>query len=618
MLEKRRVASGRSDGGLLADARQEEAARRLDAARQERDSFRARFVAAERDRARLAAQLALVERVDAASVERPEWLAPPKRAKAEHHATLTMLLTDAHFDEVVDPAQVDGLNAYNREIAGLRLRRCFERAILLGRHYLGGVKYDGFALLLGGDMFSGNIHEELARTNADTLFGSLLHWIGPVVAGVGMLADEFKRVHVVGVPGNHGRQTQKPIAKNRATDNLDWLLYRLMQREMARDQRVTWDVPAAADAHVRVYDTKYLLTHGDQFRGGSGISGALAPLLLGSHRKTRRQAAAGRPYDYMVMGHWHQHIFLPSRGLIVGGCLKGYDEYAYVCQPVGTRVLTRDLRWVAAEKLASGDELWAFSEDSVAERGQPRPFRVWQAGEVLASHVEPRRVLRVRLESGRELFATPEHRWLARRRSGKPTRWVRASNLVGRRGGTWEIGRFLEPWEREESWSGGWVAAMFDAEGSFGWRHGQSNLTYTQNEGPTLERMRAELSARGYRWHETGKERTCKGLVVAGAMRDKLALLGAVGAERLISKIEPGNRLQTSDWDRVVDVSDGGIMDVVVIATTTGTYFADGYGSHNCNFEPEPAQQALWITTPERGITFSAPVFVQDRKAEGW
>ena len=130
--------------------------------------------------------------------------------------------------------------------------------------------------------------------------------------------------------------------------------------------------------------------------------------------------------------------------------------------------------------------------------------------------------------------------------------------------------------------------------------------------------MRAELSARGYRWHETGKERTCKGLVVAGAMRDKLALLGAVGAERLISKIEPGNRLQTSDWDRVVDVSDGGIMDVVVIATTTGTYFADGYGSHNCNFEPEPAQQALWITTPERGITFSAPVFVQDRKAEGW
>jgi len=291
---------------------------------------KARISTIEKDRERLFAQVGAIERADAYRIEPPRWLRPPKRAQREHHATLCLLITDTHFDEVVDPAEVDGINAYNREIAELRLRRCFERAIHLARYYLAGVKYDGVCLMFGGDIFSGNIHEELVKTNADTLFGSLLHWLGPLETGIKMLADEFGKVHIAAVPGNHGRMTRKPIAKQRAADNLDWLLYRLLARGLAPDTRITWEISMAADAHVSVYGTDFLLTHGDQFRGGSGISGALAPLMLGTHRKTRRQAAAGKPYKYMVMGHWHQDMFLPARGLIVGNCLKGYDEYAYV------------------------------------------------------------------------------------------------------------------------------------------------------------------------------------------------------------------------------------------------------------------------------------------------
>lgn len=282
------------------------------------------------DRDRLRTQLGAIEALEAhGKVEPPRWLVPKNPPKG-NRATLCLLLTDAHLDEVVDPAQVDGINAYNREIAELRLERLFERTVRLARHYLAGVKYDGAVLFLGGDIFSGNIHEELQRTNADTLFGSLLYWLGPIRAGVEMLAKEFGRVHVAGVPGNHGRLTRKPIAKQRAADNLDWLLYRLLARELAGDSRITWEVPTAADAHVQVYNTRFLLTHGDQFRGGSGISGALAPLLLGSHRKTRRQTMAGRPYEYMVMGHFHQSLFLPSKGLLAGGSVKGMDEYSYV------------------------------------------------------------------------------------------------------------------------------------------------------------------------------------------------------------------------------------------------------------------------------------------------
>lgn len=282
------------------------------------------------ERNKLRQQLDIIERLEGYKpATNPRWLIPKAPAKG-HRATLCLLLTDTHFDEEIDIDQIDGMNAYNRPIAEMRLEKFFTGAVKLAKHYLSGVTYDGVVLMLGGDIFSGNIHEELQRTNADTLFGSLLYWLDPMRAGITLLAREFEKVHVVGVPGNHGRMTRKPIAKQRAADNLDWLLYRLLSRELSNDSRITWNIPAAADAHVQVHGVRYLLTHGDQFRGGSGISGALAPLLLGAHRKTRRQASAGKPYDYMCLGHFHQQMFLPGKGLLAGGSLKGMDEYAFV------------------------------------------------------------------------------------------------------------------------------------------------------------------------------------------------------------------------------------------------------------------------------------------------
>lgn len=285
-----------------------------------------KMVTSERDKIRT--QLSVIEQLEAHRVESaPMWLTPKSPAKG-HRATLNLFLTDTHFDEEVDPAQIDGMNAYNREIAEQRLERFFLGAVKLARHYLAGVKYDGVCLMLGGDIFSGNIHEELSRTNADTLFGSLLHWLPHLRAGIELLAREFEKVHVAGVPGNHGRMTRKPIAKSRAADNLDWLLYRLLERELAGDSRITWQVPTSADVLVKVHEVRYLLTHGDQFRGGSGIAGALSPMMIGHARKTRRQQAAGKPYDYMVLGHWHTTRFIP--GIIAGGTLKGPDEYSYL------------------------------------------------------------------------------------------------------------------------------------------------------------------------------------------------------------------------------------------------------------------------------------------------
>jgi hypothetical protein len=53
-------------------------------------------------------------------------------------------------------------------------------------------------------------------------------------------------------------------------------------------------------------------------------------MMIGAARKTKRQIYAGKPYKYMVIGHWHSQMFLPGKGILAGGTVKGYDEYAFI------------------------------------------------------------------------------------------------------------------------------------------------------------------------------------------------------------------------------------------------------------------------------------------------
>lgn len=255
----------------------------------------------------------------------PKWLsAPPKRSK-KSPVIATAFLSDTHFDEVVDAHQINGVNAYNRTIAEQRLRRFFEKSVLLCERYL-AFDVQGMVLPLGGDMVSGNIHEELKETNEATILETCLHWADQLQAGIELLAGHFPRVFVPAVVGNHGRNTRKPRAKGRVQDNFDWLIYQLLARRAPKN--VTFQVGVDADVRWTVYQHRYHMTHGDQFRGGSGWGGMASPILRGDQRKRVREDAVRTPYDTLIMGHWHQ--FRDFGRVIINGSLKGYDEYAHL------------------------------------------------------------------------------------------------------------------------------------------------------------------------------------------------------------------------------------------------------------------------------------------------
>lgn len=276
------------------------------------------------DAADLRRALDLADAVQGANPTPPKWVAA--KPKKSHTATLCLFITDTHLDEVVNPEEVGGLNAYNREIAMGRLERAFTGAVKVARDYLTGITVDGVVVLWGGDIVSGEIHGELAASNEATTVETLVHWLEPLTAGVDLLAREFGRVHNVGVPGNHGRRQKKPRYKQRAADNYDSFLYHLLARQHKDRSEISWQVSDALYADLEVRGTHIRLEHGDEAKGGSGISSAMSPLLLLQHRRTRQYAAADRQLDLLVTGHFHSRYQAP--GLLTGGTMKGTDEYS--------------------------------------------------------------------------------------------------------------------------------------------------------------------------------------------------------------------------------------------------------------------------------------------------
>jgi hypothetical protein len=286
---------------------------------------KARLAEADKVIERLERELGVASRIGQTSTP-PKWLTSPKKSKV-HRGTPWLVLSDLHLDEVVTPAEVLGANAYNRSIAELRLQRTFEGAVKITRDWWSGITYDGIVVPMIGDIFSGGIHEELKETNEDTILGSLDHWIDHIAAGLSFLADEFGKVHVPTVVGNHGRMTRKPRAKQRARDNLDWFLGKALARVFAQDARVTFDVSEGADLIVPSYDQKVMLTHGDQVSGGAGIGGIWPPIMRLDARKSKRQQVVGQPYDLMLLGHWHTLTW--GQTFVVNGSLKGIDEFSW-------------------------------------------------------------------------------------------------------------------------------------------------------------------------------------------------------------------------------------------------------------------------------------------------
>lgn len=265
-------------------------------------------------------------KLSGAEVTPPEWLIETRKV-SKGPGVPVLFATDWHWGEVVDPAAVNGVNEYDLEIARTRARAFVTNAVDLLKQHMVRPEYPGIVLPLGGDMFSGDIHDELTATNESEIMPCVLDLFGVLSWVIETLAGEFGQVFVPAVIGNHARNTDRIRYKGAVHTSFDWLLYSFLAKRFEKDERIQFQIEQATDALFQVYSHRFLLTHGNQFRGGDGIIGPLGPIFRGDAKKRARNGQIDMGYDTLMLGHFHQDIRL--RRVIVGSSLVGYNEFAH-------------------------------------------------------------------------------------------------------------------------------------------------------------------------------------------------------------------------------------------------------------------------------------------------
>lgn len=311
-------------------------------------------------------------------IQEPEWLTGFRSGPIPGS-----LFSDSHWDERIKAERVRSLNGYGRRIGTARLRNFFENLVRAGNSSTNLLRVPGIVLALAGDLFSGNIHQELRETNEDEICGSVIYWLEPMVEGIELLKREFGKVFIPIVPGNHSRTTIKPQAKSGIRDNFDWLFGQLLAREFKRDENVTVHVSEAYACTFRIYHTRYLLVHGNQFRSDRNMEGQLSGALGGERKR----------FHVVLMGHRHSLTFMDDPQVIVNGTMKGFDEISLrenraFQKPRQAFWNTDRVKGVVGRRgieVMSGDEPW-MAEATQAELGEVPPEGVEEELGVLREH----------------------------------------------------------------------------------------------------------------------------------------------------------------------------------------------------------------------------------------
>jgi intein/homing endonuclease/phage terminase large subunit-like protein len=322
-----------------------------------------------------------------------------------------------------------------------------------------------------------------------------------------------------------------------------------------------------------------------------------------------------------------RHVCLPGelsddvnppeyRSIYVNGLLdplrfpkKVLDNYRargamFYCTPGFTPILMSDWTEKKIEDVQVGDEVVGYIPSvhkGTGKRGRPTKIRsTVNKSIVLAKTKFHREVVKVTLQSGKEIYCTPDHCWWTRRTDEGSGRKPYLPARVGSR--LFPVYDFLQEETPEQQRWLDWLGGILDGEGSCS--GSQIAITQSHVKNPAVcKRIKKVLRLLGIPWteqkwgpHSPG-DLSPRGNVYkdnsSGGMMFYLQSTRSIKV-RLLShaKIVKRRRIINSIWrryqfvaqgrgDKVVKIESAGKMDVYGLTTTTGNYVAWGFASQN-------------------------------------
>lgn len=254
--------------------------------------------------------------------QRQLYTGPSKVSRVESPVVQVAHITDWHIGEVTRPEQVEEFSDFNYELATKRVGvfggRLISKAELTRHAYT----VDEIHVLGTADWVSGDIHDELIRTNE---FPSPVAAVkaGFLLAGfIARLAPHYQKVTVdLITAGNHDRITKKPQASDGGLNSWGYVACEVARAQLFGIKNVAVRVHTALSTVVDIAGTRYLIAHGDGIMGTWGIP------YYGIERRKQREAMARMNrdpkvhFDKIVIGHFHDAI--NHQHWLIGGNLGG-------------------------------------------------------------------------------------------------------------------------------------------------------------------------------------------------------------------------------------------------------------------------------------------------------
>jgi len=237
---------------------------------------------------------------------------------------------DVHFMERVQARATGGLYQYNAEVAADRYDYTIEEAIEIAKFH----KLGELSVIFGGDLISGNIHDDLNRSNESMVAEQTIGFSEVAYGGIEKLLSAGLTLDTYWLSGNHGRTYfGKPYYKNKAQENWDWMVAKMVEAYGKNQKGLNVHIPDTTWAILEIAQRRFLTMHGDtvQFQKSMGISFYAIEKEM---RRLKTMIADGSiPLHHDVISHHqHQRFAVPIGNTMWynNGALKGPDEYGHM------------------------------------------------------------------------------------------------------------------------------------------------------------------------------------------------------------------------------------------------------------------------------------------------
>jgi hypothetical protein len=234
-------------------------------------------------------------------------------------STALIRISDGHHGAVQQASEIEGINAYSPAISRARQLGFVADACDWVERHRAAYPIPDAAVIVTGDLISGDIHEELRVTNAYPAPVQAIR-AGELLADqIAALAGRFESVvvHFV-VEDNHGRLSKKPQAKEAGMNTWNYIVGEIARLRLINQRNVAFHVYPCLETVVRVACRQYLISHGHNIRGWGGHPWYGIDRAVGREAQARLQLimeettrAATLGFHKYLIGHWHVPVDLP-------------------------------------------------------------------------------------------------------------------------------------------------------------------------------------------------------------------------------------------------------------------------------------------------------------------